>query len=62
MRREFLPGVIQLLYWCAAVPLILFLGKCFGMWWLFAILANVLFAPFRKLTEKVGGMGADREK
>lgn len=62
IRREFLPGVIQLLYWCAAVPLILFLGKRFGMWWLFAILANVLFAPFRKLTEKVGGMGADREK
>ena len=62
LRGEIFPGVMQLFYWCAAVPCILFLGKRIGFWWAFAILANVLFAPFRKLTEKMAWHGREKKQ
>ena len=49
VRGEILSGVWQLLYWAAAVPLILLLPRLWGSWWIYAILANLLYGPFRKM-------------
>ncbi len=56
-RREALPGVLQLLYWVLAILCIIFLPKAvsFVRWWVVAIVANVLFIPYKKLTSQIVG-------
>lgn len=56
LRREILPGVLQLLFWAASVPVIVLLPKRVSVlsWWLLAVIANVLFVPFKNWTMKIG--------
>lgn len=52
--RQIIPGIAQLLFWVFMIPLIILLPVKTGIpWWVFAIGANVLFVPFRHLSEKI---------
>ena len=55
-RKGIIPGVLQLLFWVAAIPLIILLPKLLhrNLWWLFAIIANIVFIPFKNWTMGVG--------
>lgn len=53
IRKEVLPGILQLVFWIIAVLLIVLLPRLTGFqhsWWITAIAANILFIPFKKLT------------
>lgn len=62
IRREVLPGVMQLLFWCIAIPLIILIPQWTGSgrWWIPAIVANVLFAPYQKIVDKLLAKLLDR--
>ncbi len=51
-RNEILPGILQLLFWIAAIALIVWLPQVTGFipWWTLAILFNILFIPFKNLS------------
>ena len=54
IRNEILPGVFQLVFWIVAILLMVLLSKLpdFQTWWIlvWAVAANVVFVPFKKLT------------
>lgn len=56
LRGQILPGVMQLLFWLASIPLIILLPRLLhrNLWWAFAILFNLLFIPFKNWTMKMG--------
>lgn len=57
IRKEILPGVLQLVFWIAAVLLMVLLSKMpgFQKWWILvcAVVANIIFIPFKKLTLRI---------
>ena len=56
MRKKILPGILQLLFWLIAIPLIILLPKLLhrNLWWLIAIIANILFIPYKNWTMRTG--------
>lgn len=56
MQKKILPGILQLLFWLAAIPLIILLPKLLhrNLWWFFAIIANLVFIPFKNWTMRTG--------
>ena len=56
MRKKILPGILQLLFWLIAIPLIILLPKLLhrNLWWLIAIIANMLFIPYKNWTMRTG--------
>ena len=55
IRREIIPGVLQLVFWCAMVALMLSFKALTGSdkWWIVAIVANVIFPYYKKLVERL---------
>lgn len=55
IRSEILPGVLQLVFWIAAVALIILLPRFVApaKWWIVAIAANIVFIPYKKLTQRI---------
>lgn len=57
IRSEILPGVLQLVFWTAAILLMVLLSGLpgFQKWWILvcAVAANILFIPFKKLTYNI---------
>ena len=55
-QKQILPGILQLLFWLAAIPLILLVPKLLhrNLWWVFAILANIAFIPYKNWTMRAG--------
>lgn len=51
-RNEILAGILQLLFWIAAIILIIWLPQVadFISWWALAIFFNILFIPFKSLS------------
>ena len=62
IRREILPGMLRLLFWCIAVPLIILIPQWTGSgrWWIPAIAANVLFVPYQRLVDRLLTRAPDR--
>ena len=56
IMREFLPGILQLVYWAIAIACIIIVPRYIPQmkWWVLAIILNVLFGFFRKVTDKMG--------
>lgn len=56
LRKQVLPGILQLIFWLAAIPLIILLPKLLhrNLWWFFAIIANFVFIPFKNWTMRTG--------
>lgn len=56
LRKQVLPGILQLIFWLAAIPLIILLPKLLhrNLWWFFAIIANLVFIPFKNWTMRTG--------
>ena len=56
LRKQVFPGILQLLFWLAAIPLIILLPKLLhrNLWWFFAIIANLVFIPFKNWTMRTG--------
>ena len=56
MRKKLLSGILQLLFWLAAIPLIILLPRLLhrNLWWLFAIIANIVFIPYKNWTMGAG--------
>ncbi|MCQ2082292.1 MAG: glycosyl transferase [Lachnospiraceae bacterium] len=51
IRREIIPGVLQLVFWCIMIAF-MFSFKALtgsGKWWIIAIVANVIFPLYKKL-------------
>lgn len=55
IRSEILPGILQLVFWIAAVALIILLPRFAvpAKWWIVAIAANIIFIPYKKLTQRI---------
>ena len=56
IRKEIIPGVLQLLFWCIMIAFMFSFKALTGSdyWWIVAIVANVIFPFYKKLTEKLG--------
>ena len=56
LRKQVLPGILQLIFWLIAIPLIILLPKLLhrNLWWFFAIIANLVFIPFKNWTMRTG--------
>ena len=55
IRREIIPGVMQLVFWCVMIAL-MFSFKALtgsGKWWIVAIVANIIFPFYKKLIERL---------
>ena len=55
IRREIIPGVLQLVFWCAMVALMFSFKALTGSdkWWIVAIVANVIFPFYNKLVDRL---------
>lgn len=55
IRREALSGILQLIFWCIMIILMIFFKKISGSdkWWIVPIVANIIFPLYKKLTEKL---------
>ena len=55
-QKQILPGILQLLFWLAAIPLIILFPKLLhrNLWWLIAIIANIVFIPYKNWTMRAG--------
>jgi len=55
IRKEVVPGILQLVFWIIMVVLIVNFRAITGSgrWWILAIAANIVFPFYRKLTEKI---------
>ena len=54
LMLDMLPGLLQLLFWVAAVALIIVLPRVTSVkWWILAIAANIIFIPFKQLSGKI---------
>ena len=55
IRREIIPGVLQLVFWCVMVALMFSFKALTGSdkWWIVAIVANVIFPFYKKLVARL---------
>lgn len=54
LMLDMLPGLLQLLFWVAAVALIIVLPRVTSVkWWILAIAANIIFIPFKQLSGRI---------
>ena len=55
IRREIIPGILQLVFWCVMVALMFSFKTLTGSdkWWIIAIVANVIFPFYNKLLNRV---------
>ena len=55
IRREIIPGVLQLVFWCAMVALMFSFKALTGSdkWWIVAIVANVIFPFYKKMLNRL---------
>lgn len=55
IRKEIIPGIMQLVFWCIMVALILSFKRLTGSdkWWIVAIVANIVFPFYKKIVDKV---------
>lgn len=54
-RKEIIPGVLQLIYWCVMVAIIVAFKPLTGSnkWWVIAIVANIVFPFYKKVVDKL---------
>ena len=55
IRREILPGVLQLVFWCVMIAFMFSFKALTGSdkWWIVAIVANVIFPFYKKLVARL---------
>ena len=55
IRREIIPGVLQLVFWCAMVALMFSFKALTGSdkWWIVAIVANIIFPFYKKMLNRL---------
>lgn len=55
IRKEVIPGVLQLIFWCIMIAFMVCFQKLTGSnkWWTVAIVANIVFPFYKRLTEKL---------
>ena len=55
LRKEIIPGILELIYWIIMVALIFAIKPLTGFngWWIVAIAANVLFPFYKRLSKRI---------
>ena len=55
IRREIIPGVLQLVFWCVMIAFMFSFKPLTGSdkWWIVAIVANVIFPFYKKLVARL---------
>ena len=55
IRKEVMPGVLELVFWCVAIALMFGFKSFTGSdkWWIVAIVANIFFPVYKKLIAKI---------
>ena len=55
IRREIIPGVLQLVFWCVMIAFMFSFKELTGSdkWWIAAIVANIIFPFYKKLVDRI---------
>ena len=55
IRRDIIPGVFQLVFWCVMVAFMFSFKALTGSnkWWIIAIVANIIFPLYKKIVERL---------